>query len=61
MTNDQKANVAQLVEHIHGKDEVTSSILVIGSEKIIRNLKVGSHFRFQIPGIISFIVINYIL
>ena len=25
------ANVAQLVEHIHGKDEVTSSILVIGS------------------------------
>ena len=27
-----KANVAQLVEHIHGKDEVTSSILVIGSK-----------------------------
>ena len=25
------ANVAQSVEHIHGKDEVTSSILVIGS------------------------------
>ena len=29
-----KANVAQLVECIHGKDEVTSSILVIGSIKI---------------------------
>jgi hypothetical protein len=27
-----KANVAQLVECIHGKDEVTSSILVIGSK-----------------------------
>ena len=27
------ANVAQLVEHIHGKDEVASSILAIGSEK----------------------------
>ncbi len=27
----ESANVAQLVEHIHGKDEVTSSILVIGS------------------------------
>ena len=27
----QKADVAQLVERIHGKDEVTSSILVIGS------------------------------
>jgi hypothetical protein len=26
-----EANVAQSVEHIHGKDEVTSSILVIGS------------------------------
>ena len=26
-----KANVAQLVERIHGKDEVTSSNLVIGS------------------------------
>ncbi len=25
------ANVAQLVEHIHGKDEVSSSILDIGS------------------------------
>ncbi len=29
------ADVAQLVERIHGKDEVTSSILVIGSiEKV---------------------------
>jgi hypothetical protein len=27
------ANVAQSVEHIHGKDEVTSSILVIGSRE----------------------------
>ncbi len=26
------ANVAQSVEHIHGKDEVISSILIIGSE-----------------------------
>ena len=30
---DKLANVAQSVEHIHGKDEVTSSILVIGSIK----------------------------
>ncbi len=30
-TECSKANVAQSVEHIHGKDEVTSSILVIGS------------------------------
>ena len=29
--NQFNANVAQSVEHIHGKDEVTSSILVIGS------------------------------
>ena len=27
------AHVAQLVEHILGKDEVTSSILVVGSSK----------------------------
>ena len=26
-----RAHVAQLVEHILGKDEVTSSILVVGS------------------------------
>ena len=31
------ADVAQLVEHILGKDEVTSSNLVIGSKKIIRS------------------------
>ena len=31
LTKSEYANVAQLVEHIHGKDEVTSSILVIGS------------------------------
>ncbi len=30
------AVVAQLVEHVHGKDEVTSSILVNGSTKIPR-------------------------
>ena len=28
------ANVAQSVEYIHGKDEVTSSILVIGSKQL---------------------------
>ena len=28
------AHVAQLVEHILGKDEVTSSILVMGSIKV---------------------------
>ena len=27
------ADVAQLVEHVHGKDGVTSSILVIGSSR----------------------------
>ncbi len=27
------AHVAQLVEHVLGKDEVTSSILVVGSKK----------------------------
>ena len=36
------ANVAQLVEHIHGKDEVTSSILVIGSDNSKYFLKEGS-------------------
>ena len=30
------ANVAQSVEHIHGKDEVTSSILVIGSNNKLK-------------------------
>ena len=30
--NDDYANVAQLVERIHGKDEVPSSILGIGSK-----------------------------
>ena len=29
---EQLAHVAQLVEHILGKDEVTSSILVVGSK-----------------------------
>ncbi len=28
------ANVAQLVEHVHGKDEVTGSIPVIGSKTV---------------------------
>ncbi len=28
------AHVAQLVEHILGKDEVTSSILVVGSREV---------------------------
>ena len=27
----ERAHVAQLVEHVLGKDEVTSSILVVGS------------------------------
>ncbi len=30
------AHVAQLVEHVLGKDEVTSSILVVGSKKTDR-------------------------
>jgi hypothetical protein len=30
MVMDCKAQIAQLVEHILGKDEVTSSILVLG-------------------------------
>ena len=30
------AQVAQLVEHILGKDEVTSSILVLGSKKELK-------------------------
>ena len=34
------ANVAQSVEHIHGKDEVTSSILVIGY-----NNKLKKHYK----------------
>ena len=33
------AYVAQLVEHILGKDEVTSSTLVIGSISITQNTK----------------------
>jgi hypothetical protein len=36
--NIKQADVAQLAEHILGKDEVTSSILVVGS----RNLLAGS-------------------
>ena len=28
-----KANIAQMVEHIHGKDEVIGSIPIIGSKK----------------------------
>jgi hypothetical protein len=35
-----KADVAQLAEHVLGKDEVTSSILVIGS-----NLRSRGEFR----------------
>ncbi len=31
MSNSSRAHVAQSVEHILGKDEVTSSILVVGS------------------------------
>jgi hypothetical protein len=30
------AQVAQLVEHILGKDEVTSSILVLGSKRKVK-------------------------
>ncbi len=33
LIHEPPANVAQSVEHIHGKDEVTSSILVIGSSE----------------------------
>ncbi len=33
------AHVAQLVEHILGKDEVTSSILVVGSREIKKSTK----------------------
>ena len=32
------AHVAQLVEHVLGKDEVTSSILVVGSNTGRRNI-----------------------
>jgi hypothetical protein len=31
--NDQMAHVAQLVEHVLGKDEVTRSIRVVGSKQ----------------------------
>ena len=31
----KQAVVAQLVEHLHGKEKVTSPILVNGSEKVI--------------------------
>ena len=33
----ESAHVAQLVEHVLGKDEVTSSILVVGSMNGVRN------------------------
>ena len=33
------ADVAQLVEHILGKDEVTGSIPVVSSKKIIRSIE----------------------
>ena len=32
------AHLAQLVEHVLGKDEVTSSILVVGSKRLVRSL-----------------------
>ena len=32
------AHIAQSVEHIHGKDEVISSILIVGSIKILLNI-----------------------
>jgi hypothetical protein len=34
------AHLAQLVEHVLGKDEVTSSILVVGSEETAANARV---------------------
>jgi hypothetical protein len=34
------AQVAQLVEHILGKDEVTSSILVLGSKNMDRKSRI---------------------
>ena len=33
----ERAHVAQSVEHVLGKDEVTSSILVVGSKKRTQN------------------------
>ena len=48
------AHVAQLVEHILGKDEVTSSILVVGStkrrdEEFLQSLKEGlSHVEAEV-------------
>ena len=40
------AHVAQLVEHVLGKDEVTSSILVVGSTGVRRER--GGPFTKQI-------------
>ena len=37
------ANVAQSVEYIHGKDEVTSSILVIGSSNNYWNKTINNN------------------
>jgi hypothetical protein len=48
------AHVAQLVEHILGKDEVTSSTLVVGSmkrrdEEFLQSLKEGlSHVEAEV-------------
>lgn len=39
------AHVAQLVEHIHGKDEVTSSILVMGSRVLYRKKDMRAAMR----------------
>ena len=37
--NNEEAHVAQSVEHILGKDEVTGSIPVVGSRLLFNNLK----------------------
>ena len=36
---DRKAHVAQLAEHVLGKDEVTRSIRVVGSKRSLLSLK----------------------
>jgi hypothetical protein len=40
------ANVAQLVEHSHGKGEVIGSIPIIGSERSEEAMKNANYFAF---------------
>ena len=46
------AHVAQSVEHVLGKDEVTSSILVVGSNDVNRESGIVNRFgsRFTVHG-----------